>query len=110
MKKLSVYVCLLAFGVVLTSTPWTPVFAGDCPALVAANAASPEEKSEEAETFTGRIAQVDGKYILDDSATKSTFQLDDQEKAKAFEGRTVKVTGTLDASTRTIHVKDIRAA
>jgi hypothetical protein len=36
--------------------------------------------------------------------------LDDQEKAKQFDGQNVKVTGTLDVATFTIHVSDIQPA
>src|SRR4051794_7929199 len=48
------------------------------------------------------------KYVLYDSATKTTYALDDQTKPKEFSGDKVKVTGTLDASTKTIHVADIK--
>jgi len=58
----------------------------------------------------GRIVQMDGKYVLQDNGSQSTLQLDDQDKAKQFEGQDVKVTGTLDTATHTIHVKDIQAA
>jgi len=46
------------------------------------------------------------KYILRSSFDQMTYALDDQEKAKSFEGKDVKVTGTLDAQTNTIHVAD----
>jgi hypothetical protein len=36
--------------------------------------------------------------------------LDDQNKAKQFAGKNVKVTGTLDATNNTIHVTDIQLA
>lgn len=36
--------------------------------------------------------------------------LDDQDKAKAFAGKTVKVVGTLDASNNVIHVVEIQEA
>jgi hypothetical protein len=50
------------------------------------------------------------KFVLYDGATKTTYQLDDQKKPEAFAGDNVKVTGTLDAKTKTIHVTDIAAA
>lgn len=61
------------------------------------------------DAFTGRISQADGKYVLVDDAQKATFQLDDQEKAKQFDGKNVKVTGSLDTTTNTIHVAEIVA-
>ncbi len=38
------------------------------------------------------------------------YRLDDQEKPAAFAGLKVKVKGTLDPKTKTIHVADIKAA
>lgn len=61
------------------------------------------------EAFTGRIAQAEGKYVLVDDGQRATFQLDDQEKAKQFDGKNVKVTGSLDTATNTIHVAEIVA-
>ena len=49
------------------------------------------------------------KYVLYDSATKTVYELDDQKKPEQFAGAKV-VTGTLDDSTRTIHVATIKAA
>ena len=42
-----------------------------------------------------------------DPNNKTTYKLDDQEKAKQYVGKNVKVTGTLDAATNTIHVAAI---
>jgi hypothetical protein len=54
--------------------------------------------------------KMGGKYALYDKATKTTYQLDDQEKPEAFAGEEVKVTGRYDKATKTIHVVDIQAA
>jgi hypothetical protein len=51
-----------------------------------------------------------GKFVLYDAATKATYMLDDQEKPKEFAGQKVKVTGTYDKATKTIHVESIEAA
>ena len=59
------------------------------------------------ETFTGKIANAGGKFVLRDNATKMTYALDDQSQAKKFDGQNVKVTGTLDAQTNTIRVSAI---
>ena len=68
------------------------------------------QDQQKAQTFTGKIAQSNGGYVLSDEANKVSYKLDDQDKAKQFEGKNVKVTGTLDASSNTIHVADIQAA
>ncbi len=51
-----------------------------------------------------------GKFVLYDSAKKATYQLDDQEKPKEFARQKVKVTGTYDKTTKTIHVENIEPA
>ncbi len=57
--------------------------------------------------FTGKITKAGGKYVLRDTANKAIYVLDDQEKAKQFEGQEVKVSGTLDSHTKTIRVASI---
>lgn len=48
--------------------------------------------------------------VLYNEHTKKTYNLDDQDQAKALAGEHVKVKGTLDPSTSTIHVDSIHAA
>jgi len=50
-----------------------------------------------------------GKYVLFDAVKKSVYQLDDQTKPEQFAGANVKVSGTLDKATKTIHVMSIEA-
>jgi len=47
---------------------------------------------------------------LEDLASKTPFALDDQKTAKKYDGKSVVVTGSLDTSTNTIHVRKIEAA
>jgi len=56
-------------------------------------------------SFTGTVVKAGGKYVL--KTTDANYQLDDQKKAKQFVGQQVKVSGTLDSSTSTIHISDI---
>lgn len=60
--------------------------------------------------FSGKITKANGKYILRDSSRKNAYMLDDQEAAKAYEGKVVMVTGTLDQDNNLIHVQKIEAA
>ncbi len=69
----------------------------------AANAAS--EK-----TFSGKIVKSGNKLVLTAADNKTTYQLDDQQKAQDFLNKSVKVTGVLDASTGTIRVSAIEPA
>ena len=56
-------------------------------------------------SFTGTVVKAGGKYVL--KTTDMAYQLDDQQKAKQFVGQQVKVSGSLDSNTSTIHVSDI---
>lgn len=44
------------------------------------------------------------KFVLFNRATKTIYQLDDQTKPAAFAGEKVRVTGSYDKTTKTIHV------
>jgi hypothetical protein len=68
----------------------------------------PESESQ-AKTFTGKITKSNGKYMLEDT-TGTSYQLDDQKNAQKYSGKSVLVTGTLDASSNTIRVQKIEAA
>jgi hypothetical protein len=59
---------------------------------------------------TLKCVQMDGKFVLYDAAKKATYQLDDQEKPKDYAGQKVKITGTYDKGTKTVHVETIQAA
>lgn len=49
-------------------------------------------------------------FVLYNAARKSTLKLDDQNKARPFAGESVRVIGTYDRATKTIHVEKIEAA
>ncbi|HTG62898.1 MAG TPA: DUF5818 domain-containing protein [Terriglobia bacterium] len=59
---------------------------------------------------TQKCVQMGGKYVLYDAAEKAVYQLDDQDKAKEFAGQKVKVTGTYDEASKTIHITTIETA
>ena len=66
-------------------------------------------QSQASATFTGTVVKNGEQYMLRDS-TGQIYGLDDSDKAKQFEGKTVKVTGQLDAQAKVIHVQDIQSA
>jgi uncharacterized protein DUF5818 len=72
-----------------------------------ASQTSTMNQASDPQTFSGKVAKAGGKYILKDTANQTMYVLDDQDKAKQFEGQEVKVSGTLDAQTKTIHVSSI---
>ena len=66
-----------------------------------------DPQTQEAKAFNGTIVQEKGKLVLKDASANISYQLDNQEKAKQFEGKQVKVTGRLDLETNLIHVENI---
>ncbi len=98
----------LALGIALTVPQLTPTLQ----AQSQSQAPSAQQDQQKTQTFVGKIVKAkNGQYALltDEQAGKGAF-LDDQEKAKAFEGKSVKVTGVLEASRALIHVTDIQPA
>jgi len=69
---------------------------------------STSTQANPASSFTGAVVKAGGKYVL--KTSEMNYQLDDQQKAKQFVGQHVKVNGTLDSNTSTIHVSDISPA
>jgi hypothetical protein len=59
-----------------------------------------------AQMFTGTIMKDGTRYVLKVSSN-STYQLDDQDKAKQYEGKQVIVGGTLDANGKSLHIISI---
>ena len=66
-------------------------------------------QGESAKDCANRCVSIGGKYVLFDAANKMVYQLDDQKKAQSFAGSKVKVTGTYDTPSKTIHVANIQA-
>jgi hypothetical protein len=66
----------------------------------------PETQPSTASSITGTIVIMSGKYALE-TTDNVTYQLDDQDKAKQYDGKQVKVMGTLDRTTGIIHVRSI---
>ena len=58
--------------------------------------------------FQGTIERSGTKYILEDKASGAKYELDQQDRARQFVGKDVKITGTLDPSSNTIEVSEIR--
>jgi hypothetical protein len=69
----------------------------------------PDQNQAKSGTFTGTVVKDGSDYMLRDSSG-SIFKLDDSQRAKPFEGKTVKVTGQLDEQAKVIHVESIDGA
>ena len=59
---------------------------------------------------TLKCVEMGGKFVLQDTASKTTYMLDDQEKPREFAGQKVTVTGSYDKKTKTIRVEGIEGA
>ena len=66
------------------------------------------QTKQPSQEFQGTIEKTGTKYVLEDKASGARYQLSNQDKAKQFVDKDVKVTGTLDPSTNTIDVSAIQ--
>jgi hypothetical protein len=73
----------------------------------------PEQSAQEAprqtpaaQTLTGTILKDGNRYVLKVSSS-ATYDLDDQDRAKKYEGKQVKISGALDAKGNSLHVISI---
>ena len=57
------------------------------------------------QTFTGTIVKQGDKYVLQDAASGTNYDIDHQDEVKKFEGKKVRVHGTLDSTGKMIHVQ-----
>ena len=62
----------------------------------------------DAECTTACVSAHDARYVLDDG--KDVYTLSDQQTPEKFAAQKVRVTGTLDAKTKTIRVDSITPA
>jgi hypothetical protein len=70
------------------------------------NAKQSEQSASKAAVFTGTIVKNGSDFLLKDASGK-IYTLDTPEKAQPFEGKTVKVTGKLEADANMLHVETI---
>ena len=105
------WVASLALGFALSCPQVTPILSAQSAAPDAQQQQQPQDQ-QKSETFVGKIVKAkNGQFaLLTDAQTGKGFYLDDQEKAKPFEGKTVKVTGTVEAARNMVHVTDIQQA
>jgi Protein of unknown function (DUF5818) len=82
-------------------TPSQPSQPGQVPP-----APEPQAQPSTAQVFTGVISRQAENYLLKVSETIS-YKLDNQQEVQQYEGKRVRVTGTLDASINLIHVDKV---
>ena len=74
------------------------------PAGQSGNEAQSQAPGDDSQTFSGTIAKSGDKYVLQDTSGK-TYDVDHQEALKQYEGKKVRIKGTLDPDGKTIHIK-----
>jgi uncharacterized protein YdeI (BOF family) len=62
------------------------------------------QPSDGSQTFSGTIMKSGDKYVLQDASGKN-YDIDRQDGLKQYEGKQVRVKGTLDPDGKTIHMK-----
>jgi uncharacterized protein DUF5818 len=80
------------------------------PLAPVATAQNQSEDQPKVQTFTGTITKNGDQFLFSDEGSKKSYQLDDQKTASRFDGKKVKVTGTLDAANNLIRVQSIEPA
>jgi Protein of unknown function (DUF5818) len=116
MKRSSVRTGLVALAFAVVFTQFTPALRAqsqesqDPSAQQQADQQQPDP--QKAQTFLGQVVKAkNGQYaLLVDKDAGKGYYLDDQEKAGQYNGQNVKVTGTLDVASSTIHIADIQPA
>ena len=63
-----------------------------------------------AKDCTLECAKSGGSFVLFDPETKTVYQLDDQQKPEPFAGQRVRVSGTYDEPSKTMHIESIQSA
>jgi Protein of unknown function (DUF5818) len=66
--------------------------------------------TKDAKDCTLQCAKTGGSFVLIDPETKTVYQLDDQQKPERFAGQRVRISGTYDEPSKTMHIESIEAA
>jgi cellulose synthase operon protein B len=67
--------------------------------------AQPPDQAAGGQVFAGTITKMGDKYVLQDTASGTKYEIDRQDLAKNYEGKQVRIKGILDPDGKTIHVK-----
>ena len=109
MRRAQRYLSVLFVMAVLGASGCTMAAASPLPARVQGENKPGDESP--VRSFQGKILSQNGqRFILRDDVNEVWYNLDDQKQAGEFLGKNVVVTGVLDESTATIHVRSITEA
>jgi hypothetical protein len=99
-----------AAGAVAQQTPSTSTPSGEADSIPQDRASEPAGALPSARGFDGRIVKLGNQFILKNASAHTSYRLDDQNKARHYEGKRVNVTATMDSVSNTLHVIDISAS
>ena len=113
MKTMLAFLAAIAFAGTTLAAPQNKTYTGEIMDSACAKAGSHDGMMAKAGLKTAKDcseACVKGgnKYVLFNKTSKKVYQLDDQTKPADFAGKSVKVKGTLDSASDTIHVSSIQ--
>ncbi len=105
----NVFVVAVAFALLLGVVAPTPLAAQQTtnpqqPASAQTGTPAPDQAMK---SFSGKIVKEGDLFVLKDAVSGASYQLDDQKQARKFEGKDVRVNGSLDTASNTIHVQSI---
>ncbi len=121
-RSLSMLVLMLmTAGICLAARPPRPSMTSElqsAPSNQSRSTSSPDASVPQSQTdastsqpsaraFEGRIEKSGDAYVLQEIITQNSYKLDDQGKAKKFEGKDVRVMATIDPETKELRVVDI---
>lgn len=86
------------------NTPQSGTPGSATPGAAPNSGAAPGAAASDTQTFTGTIVKQGSKYVLQDASGKS-YDIDHQPEVAKFEGKRVRVRGTLDQTGNKIMVK-----
>jgi len=69
-----------------------------------------ENGMKNAKDCTLQCAKTGGSFVLIDPDTKTVYQLDDQQKPEKYAGKRVRISGTYDEPSKTMHIESIESA
>jgi hypothetical protein len=107
-SKLLINIGSCAYLALATCFVPTPAFSYGGPPPASAKSPGTARAQQQAQAYSGWIIRRDGDYVLVNANDETTYQLDDQHKARKYAGKSVIVIGTLNLKDDTIHVSEIR--
>jgi hypothetical protein len=78
---------------------------GQAPSTQQSSPSSTTSDATGSKEYVGTIVKQGDKWVFQDTASGSTYDIDHQDEVKKFEGKKVRVHGTMDPDGKTIHVQ-----